>query len=743
MTEKIIANLETDLAIGTRADAASAAAGASIVSLVKQVLDSIGSYEAGDIVDVLGALDDAAASGVVTEVDTVMAYIKQLVTGGISRDTIIGALDDAAAAGAVTDADTLMAYMKQVVTELQVVDGYFDVPTVNGTDDVTMRDVVGRKTDAAAAGAVSTTESLMAYIKQAVTEGIARDLVIGKLDTAAATGAVTDADLIMAYIKQLVTEGIARDTAIGVIDGFHDVPTADVDTNANLRDVVGNKADAAATGAVTEVESLVAYIKQLVGEGIERDAVLGARDNALATGAVTNLDTAMSYIKQIVTELQVVDGYLDVPVADVATNATIRDVVGNKEDAAAAGAVSAVESLMAYVKQIVTEGIARDIAIGVIDGLFDVPTVNGTDDVTVRDVVGRKTDAAAAGAVSTTESLMAYAKQLVTEGIARDAVIAVLGAVNTAAASGAVTDADLIMAYVKQLVTEGIARDAVVGTQATAAATGAVSEAKALMAYVKQLVTEGIARDAVIGALNTAAATGAVTDADLMMAYVKQLVTEGIARDIAIGIIDGLFDVPTVNGTADATMRDVVGKKEDAAAAGAVSTTESLVAYAKQTVTEGIARDTAIGVIDGLVDSSGTITIVKSITSSDIPDDGGGTPLAAPLTGAASGNLLLEEIVMQTDGTGLAGPTTVQVVCDNVKGLTGATVPVWDEATANLGANTHINNSEADTNELPMMLESGKKLYINGDSTLGTGAGVVDVIMKFRRMTANSTIAAA
>src|SRR3990167_9428421 len=37
--------------------------------------------------------------------------------------------------------------------KVDVIDGYFDVPTVDGTDDTTMRDVIGRKTDAAAAGA--------------------------------------------------------------------------------------------------------------------------------------------------------------------------------------------------------------------------------------------------------------------------------------------------------------------------------------------------------------------------------------------------------------------------------------------------------------------------------------------------------------------------------------------------------------------------------------------------------------
>lgn len=173
---------------------------------------------------------------------------------------------------------------------------------------------------------------------------------------------------------------------IDVIDGYHDVPTADVATNSQMRDVIGNKTDAAATGAVSAVESIMAYAKQLVTEGIARDTAIG-----------------------------VVDGYHDVPSADTTDNAQARDVVGNKTDAAATGAVSAVESIMAYAKQLVTEGIARDTAIGVIDGFHDVPTADTTNNAQARDVIGNKTDAAAAGAVSAVESLMAYLKQVVTQ----------------------------------------------------------------------------------------------------------------------------------------------------------------------------------------------------------------------------------------------------------------------------------------------------------------------------------------
>lgn len=46
-----------------------------------------------------------------------------------------------------------------------------------------------------------------------------------------------------------------------------------------------------------------------------------------------------------------------------------------------------------------------------------VPTADGTDNVVQRDVIGNKTDTAAAGVVSEVESLMAYAKQLITDDL--------------------------------------------------------------------------------------------------------------------------------------------------------------------------------------------------------------------------------------------------------------------------------------------------------------------------------------
>ena len=56
---------------------------------------------------------------------------------------------------------------------------------------------------------------------------------------------------------------------VDVLDGYHDVPSADAVTNSQMRDVIGNKTDAAAAGAVSTTESLMAYVKQNVGALID------------------------------------------------------------------------------------------------------------------------------------------------------------------------------------------------------------------------------------------------------------------------------------------------------------------------------------------------------------------------------------------------------------------------------------------------------------------------------------------
>jgi len=87
------------------------------------------------------------------------------------------------------------------------------------------------------------------------------------------------------------------------IPGLHAVPGANVTTNTNVRDVVGNKTDTA-VGTVAADKSLMGYAK-----GILED-----------TG--TTLPGTLSTLT----------GYHTVPTQDAATDAQMRDVVGKKSD---------------------------------------------------------------------------------------------------------------------------------------------------------------------------------------------------------------------------------------------------------------------------------------------------------------------------------------------------------------------------------------------------------------------------
>lgn len=135
------------------------------------------------------------------------------------------------------------------------------------------------------------------------------------------------------------------------------------------------------------------------------------------------------------------------------------------------------------------------------------------------------------------------------------------------------------------------------------------------------------------------------------------------------------------------------------------------------------------------------ITVQSTVVSSGIPNN---TQTAGAITGAASGALLLREIHITTDSTGLAGPTNFEISTDNADGLTGAGAPIVLEAAAGVGASKCWSAaSDATTEYLPLNLESGKKLYIHGDDAAGTGAGEAIVTMVFQRVSAGSSITAA
>jgi len=161
---------------------------------------------------------------------------------------------------------------EDINTALAVVDAYFDVPTADAATNTQINHVVGNKSDTAAG------TSIMAILKK-----------IDAKTTNLPSDPADDSDLDTAIGTRVATTDIA-------------VPTADVNTNTNMRDVIGNKSDTVAG------TSLVAISKQIKAK---TDLTLLAVDIA-------------------------------VPTADVATNVNVRDVVGNKSDTVTGTSVVAI-----------------------------------------------------------------------------------------------------------------------------------------------------------------------------------------------------------------------------------------------------------------------------------------------------------------------------------------------------------------------------------------------------------------
>ena len=166
-------------------------------------------------------------------------------------------------------------------------------------------------------------------------------------------------------------------------------------------------------------------------------------------------------------------------------------------------------------------------------------------------------------------------------------------------------------------------------------------------------------------------------------------------------------------------LRDVVGNKADVAATGVVTSTDTLVAYIKQLLGICVAQSTVV--------------------SSGIPNNTqtGGTICTA------SGDVIIEDITYNMDDTGFAAPTNIEISTNNVAGETGAAAPILLEAIAAFGANETGSKKDATTHTLPMVLESGKSLFIHGDDGAGTGAGEGNITIYGRPATVGAYLTGA
>lgn len=132
-----------------------------------------------------------------------------------------------------------------------------------------------------------------------------------------------------------------------------------------------------------------------------------------------------------------------------------------------------------------------------------------------------------------------------------------------------------------------------------------------------------------------------------------------------------------------------------------------------------------------------------TVTSSDVKS---ATKLA--ITQAATGDLAITQIIGMTDSTGLAGGTNFVIGSTNPKGTANIAV----ETVANLGANvtkSFGNPPAGDTTtgdggytvtSLITVLQAGQNLWVQTTATNGTGAGTIDLYIRFERVATNADI---
>ena len=123
--------------------------------------------------------------------------------------------------------------------------------------------------------------------------------------------------------------------------------------------------------------------------------------------------------------------------------------------------------------------------------------------------------------------------------------------------------------------------------------------------------------------------------------------------------------------------------------------------------------------------------IKKEITSSDIK-----AASSLDLTVPGSGEIKIDDIILKTDGTGLAGGTNIEITTDNDNGAENVMV----ETVANLGANATVELSGASVSGVKTVLEDGKRLQMNCTGVDCTGAGKVFVYIFCSRATKSAQI---
>ena len=124
------------------------------------------------------------------------------------------------------------------------------------------------------------------------------------------------------------------------------------------------------------------------------------------------------------------------------------------------------------------------------------------------------------------------------------------------------------------------------------------------------------------------------------------------------------------------------------------------------------------------------VILKKTVVSSTITTGG------VDLTDNAFGELLITNVIVKSDATGLAGGTNFQVTTNNANGLTNILV----ETVANLGANKTVDMSSASISKQPTILENGKKITLKSTVGACTGAGTIDIYLVMEKVDQGASV---
>ncbi|MFZ3132768.1 MAG: hypothetical protein WA125_17105 [Desulfosporosinus sp.] len=149
------------------------------------------------------------------------------------------------------------------------------------------------------------------------------------------------------------------------------------------------------------------------------------------------------------------------------------------------------------------------------------------------------------------------------------------------------------------------------------------------------------------------------------------------------------------------------------------------------------ATDSLEALADGL---QGGIKTTSMADTTVIPNNN--QAVGGLLATATGGAVMVEDIIVQRGAVNAAGPTNYRFSTDNVNGLTGKTAPFGSMILAKFNAQlTSILSVDGVVKQLPYILESGKKLYIDGDDAATTGAVATDFYIKYKRLAAGASLA--